>query len=346
MKPRVPIHCIIPPHMLREISARGDADLRAAALATLALSEQMRGRRMLMGPLHAAPSGGRKRRTIFDAGSGTDLPGRRLRGEGDEPTGDAAADEAWDGAGATWDLFFEEFQRDSVDGRGLRLDATVHFGREYDNAFWNGSQMVYGDGDGRLFDRFTRSVDVIGHELTHGVTQYEAKLDYEGQSGALNEHFSDVFGSLVKQRQAGQAAQDADWLVGAGLLLPGVRGKALRSMKEPGTAYDDPLLGADPQPGHMKNYQDVAWDNGGVHINSGIPNRAFCLAAIGIGGPAWLAAGRIWYVALCERLPHRSTFRAAATATLSVAGEIYGSGSREQNAVRHGWGEVGVSPAN
>src|SRR5262249_51203479 len=177
--------------------------LAAAALETITLSEQMRGRRALLGAFPSAGPAGRKRRAVYDASGGTELPGRIVRSEGDRSTGDPAADEAWDGAGETWDLFHDEYGRDSIDGRGVRLDSTVHFGRDYDNAFWNGNQMVYGDGDRRLFDRFTRSVDVIGHELTHGVTQHEAKLEYEGESGALNEHFSDVFGTLVRQRRLG-----------------------------------------------------------------------------------------------------------------------------------------------
>ena len=157
----------------------------------------------------------------------------------------------------------------------MKLDSTVHYGQEYNNAFWNGEQMVYGDGDGEIFQRFTKCIDVIGHELTHGVTQYEAALEYEGQPGALNESFSDVFGSLVKQYILKQNVDKADWLIGASLFAKKVKGVALRSMKDPGTAYDDPTIGKDPQSGHMKSYVKTSSDNGGVHINSGIPNRAF-----------------------------------------------------------------------
>ena len=147
-----------------------------------------------------------------------------------------------------------------------------------------------------MFNRFTVAVDVIGHELTHGVTQFEAKLAYWDQSGALNESFSDIFRSLVKQKKLNQTADQADWLIGAGLFTSNVKGLAIRSMKEPGTAYDDPLLGKDPQPAHMRHYVNTTSDNGGVHINSGIPNRAFYLAALEIGGHAWERAGKIWYM--------------------------------------------------
>ena len=154
----------------------------------------------------------------------------------------------------TYNFFKDIFDRNSIDTRGMKLDSTVHYGEDYNNAFWNGTQMVYGDGDGDIFQRFTKSIDVIGHELTHGVTQYEAALEYEGQAGALNESFSDVFGSLVKQYFLKQKVEKADWLIGNGLFTRKVNGIALRSMKEPGTAYDDPTIGKDPQPGHMKDY--------------------------------------------------------------------------------------------
>jgi Zn-dependent metalloprotease len=208
--------------------------------------------------------------------------------------------------------------------------------------------MVYGDGDEdmpvaqRLFNRFTIAVDVIGHELTHGVTQNEANLVYWDQSGALNESLSDVFGVMVKQYQLKQAAADADWLIGVGLLTSNVNGAALRSMKAPGTAYDDPVLGKDPQPAHMKDYVVTTQDNGGVHINSGIPNHAFYVTALNLGGYAWSKAGMIWYKTLTEKLSDRSNFQDAANLTYQAAGELYGNGSLEQQAVEGGWQEVGI----
>ena len=176
--------------------------------------------------------------------------------------------------------------------------ATVHYERNYDNAFWNGTQLVFGDGDGQVFDRFTKPVDVLGHELTHAVTEHTAGLVYQGQSGALNESVSDVFAVLPQAAAARPGRRRGDWLIGAGLFLPGVQARALRDMAAPGTAYDDPALGKDPQPGHMDDYVDTTDDNGGVHLNSGIPNRAFHLAATAIGGSSAEGAGRIWYAAL------------------------------------------------
>jgi Zn-dependent metalloprotease len=288
-----------------------------------------------------APTG-TKRRTVFDVKEGTSLPGDLVRGEGDPPTGDEAVDDAYDGAGITYDFFSEIYQRNSIDNRGLRLDSTVRYGQKYDNAFWNGNQMVYGEGDGQLFQRFTKCLDIIAHELTHGITSYTAALEYSDQSGALNESFSDVFGSLVKQRSLNQTADQADWLIGVGLFTPNVKGEAVRSMKAPGTAYDDPVLGKDPQPANMQSLYTGTQDNGGVHINSGVPNLAFYIAATEMGGSAWEKAGRIWYITLTQRLQQNSNFADAAQATISVAGELFGQNSLEQQAVQKGWQTVGV----
>jgi Zn-dependent metalloprotease len=333
---------ILPPHVLSAIIRNGTPAQRRRALATLGVSERLRGRREVLALVLAPVPAGRKRRTVYDAGHSTRLPGALVRGEGDPNSTDVAVNEAYDGAGSTYDLYFDEYGRNSIDGRGMRIDSTVHYGVAYDNAFWDGAQMVYGDGDGELFERFTISVDVIGHELTHGVTDSEAALEYHDQPGALNESFSDVFGSLVKQRQGKQTAAEADWIIGGGLFTPKVRGVGLRSLKAPGSAYSDPILGTDPQPSHMDRYDSSPEDNGGVHVNSGIPNHAFYLAAAAIGGFAWEKAGKIWYVALTERLRPKSDFSGAAKATEVVAGEIFGPGGAEQKAVGDAWRRVGL----
>lgn len=203
--------------------------------------------------------------------------------------------------------------------------------------------MVFGDGDGEIFLDFTIPIDVIGHELTHGVTQYTANLTYYGQPGALNESMSDVFGALIKQYTLGQTATEADWLIGAGLLAPGVSGKALRSMKEPGSAYDDDVLGKDPQPATMDDYVRTGRDNGGVHINSGIPNHAFYLAATALGGHAWERAGQIWFDVLTGGdLPERAMFTDFASLTVKAARERFGDGGDEFRAVAKAWEQVGV----
>ncbi|NUR17169.1 MAG: M4 family metallopeptidase, partial [Dermatophilaceae bacterium] len=282
-------------------------------------------------------------RTISDAKGTQTTPGTEVRAEGAPASKDEAVNEAYDGLGATWELWSAAYARDSLDGKGMPLLATVHYGRNYDNAFWDGSQMVFGDGDGVIFERFTRSVDVIGHELAHGVTEHTAGLLYQGQPGALNESISDVFGVLVKQHLLDQSAEQADWLIGADLLAPSVKGRALRDMRNPGTAYDDPRLGKDPQPAHMDHFVDTDDDNGGVHINSGIPNRAFVLAALAIGGNAWETAGSIWYAVVSgDGIKADCDFATFAGLTVAAAGRAHGDGSSEQAAVRSAWEQVGV----
>jgi Zn-dependent metalloprotease len=340
---RCPICCILPPHMVDEVIKNGDADDRGFALETLRVSEQFRGRRQTVAQFRGLVTpAGEKRRTVYDAKQGQKLPGTIVRSEGGPPSGDPAVDEAYDGAGATYDFFKEIFERNSIDGEGLRLDSTVHFDKSYNNAFWNGTQMVYGDGDGRMFDRFTKSIDVIGHELTHGITQYEAALVYQGEPGAINESMSDVFGIMVKQYALKQKAADSNWIIGEGLFTSKIKGAGIRSMKAPGTAYNDPVLGKDPQPDSVAKIYTGRADNGGVHINSGIPNRAFYIAATEMGGYAWEKAGKIWYITLRDRLRSRSSFRRMATTTLSVATELYGGSSAEYKAVEKGWKTVGV----
>ncbi|MFR9799605.1 M4 family metallopeptidase [Streptomyces sp. MS06] len=340
---------IVPPHVLDRLARHDDPALSVPARRTLQRDALERTRRRLttvIGAAAAAPRAGaepaRPHRTVYDARHGTELPGTEVRGEGGAPVADATVNRAHAGLGATFELYLTAYGRDSIDGQGMPLDATVHYGENYDNAFWNGEQMVFGDGDGEIFLDFTLPVDVIGHELTHGVTQHTANLAYFGQSGALNESMSDVFGSLIKQYALGQTAAEADWLIGAGLLAPRVNGKALRSMKAPGTAYDDDVLGKDPQPATMDGYVHTGRDNGGVHINSGIPNHAFCLAATALGGHAWERAGRIWYDVLTGgELRSEAQFTDFATLTVRAARERYGAGD-ELQAVQKAWEEVGV----
>lgn len=345
-----PLHCIIPPHMVEEIENNGTPRQREVAQANRSVSQAIRNERasIVTAAAPAAAAAG-KNRSVHTANNGTQLPGQKVRGEGEAPAGDAAVDEAYDGSGDTYDMYQQIYGRDSLDGNGMQLTSTVHYRQGYDNAFWNGQQMAYGDGDEdlpedeRLFNRFTKSLDVIGHELTHGVIQFSANLVYQNQSGALNESFADVFGALVRQWKSGQTADQADWLIGADLLTSNVNGQGIRSMKAPGTAYDDPVLGKDPQPGHMDDFVNTTGDNGGVHINSGIPNHAFYVTARELGGQAWTRAGRIWYLALTNgQLSSQADFQAAAALTHAVAGAEFGAGSTEQQAVVTGWKEVGI----
>jgi Zn-dependent metalloprotease len=346
-------HAIVPPYLLARIAAVQEptwAKAADAARATLAAPREYRPLRTRLrlsveepGTLvvESAPAADR---TIFDAKGREVLPGERVRGEDDGATGDVAVDEAFDGLGATFDFFWEAFGRSGIDGIGGALLATVHYGRDYDNAFWNGERMVFGDGDGEVFAGFTGSLSVIAHELTHGVTEYEGGLIYQGQSGALNESLSDVFGALAEQHHRGQSAAEASWLIGEGIFTADVQGDALRSLRAPGTAYDDDVLGRDPQPAHMDDYVQTPDDNGGVHINSGIPNHAFYLVADRLGGNAWERAGLIWYRTLTTgTVRPNADFTSFAAATLAAAEAEYGKGSEEVDAVRTAWIGVGVA---
>jgi Zn-dependent metalloprotease len=337
---------IVPPHVLEHAARHSDEQVRELVQRTLSLDHEQRLTRdaaQLIAQPPPATTPVAAKRTLHDAAHQESLPGRTVRAEGGAATGDQQVDEVYDWLGVTFDFYNAAYGRNSIDGAGLPLVATVHYSTDYDNAFWEGSQMVYGDGDQQIFKTFTGPLDVTGHELTHGVTQYSGGLDYQGQSGALNESLSDVFGSLVKQYHLGQTADQADWLIGQGMFTDSVNGVALRSMKAPGTAYDDPNLGKDPQPADMSGYVQTDSDNGGVHINSGIPNHAFYLVATTIGGHAWEKAGRVWYDTLTSRrVPTGADFALFASMTYATAGTLFGDKSTESDAVRDAWTKVGV----
>lgn len=350
MQRTYPVMGIVPPHMLEAIIKSGTAEERDWALNNLAVDTTHRSARITKhfavaadrASLTALPAPN-KDREIYTAKNTTGLPGTLVRKEGQPKSGDVAVDEAYDGLGYTFDLYWNVYKRNSIDNAGMSLLGTVHYGNKYDNAFWNGSQMVFGDGDGVYFNRFTISVDVIGHELTHGVTAHLANLAYHDQPGALNESISDCFGSMVKQYALNQTSAQADWLIGAGLFTSKVKGVALRSMKAPGTAYNDTVLGKDPQPATMSGYVNTTSDNGGVHINSGIPNHAFYLAAIALGGNSWEKAGLIWYATLSDsRLSSNAQFQDFANLTTDNAGKLFGEA--EQQAVFQAWIQVGITP--
>jgi Zn-dependent metalloprotease len=341
------INCITPPHILKKLIDNSDSRIRDAALRTLLSTSRLRGERAVRGLLAPAlATSTHGRRTLFDCANSNSVSSATVARTEDGPaSGDDSVNTAFDGLGSTRDFYKEVFDRDSIDGRGMRLNGYVHFGSAFNNAFWDGSHMVFGDGDGVLFTDFTGSLDVIGHELTHGVTELTAGLTYHNQPGALNESISDVFGSLVKQWARKQTADQADWLIGAEIFTPDIDADALRSMKAPGTAYNNKLFGRDPQPDHMSKFVMLPdtdeGDNGGVHINSGIPNKAFFLTATGIGGNAWEAPGHIWYAAL-KASSEMTNFQEFADLTHVTSGQLFGSQSAEQQAVVSAWKEVGI----
>lgn len=344
-----PFCCIVPEYVLRAIVERGVAPQNTinACHSTIEKIRQIQDARIQHGQrtesaqqqqvAEAASTLRHLKRTVYDAQNSWDFKnppkdkfmikeGGVLISEEEDPTKNA--NECYIGFKKTYDFYFDFFKRDSIDGRGLKLDGFVHFGEDFGNAIWDGKDMIFGDGDGFIFDGFTDELDVIAHEFTHGVVQYTSPLNYTLQSGALNESLADVFGVMVKQwaedPEHPQTVDQANWLIGEGIWAEGINGRALRDMKNPGTAYNDRFVGKDPQPAHWDHFQELelSVDSGGVHINSGIPNRAFYLAASMIGGYAWEGAGPIWYKALTSgKLGENATFKEFADLTIENASE-------------------------
>jgi Zn-dependent metalloprotease len=313
--------------MAEQMARAADPRIRAQALVSLAHATAVRAARGVAGEVGrqavAAPAPAGRQRLVYTANNKDMLPGRLVRSEGEPPTADPCVNEAYDFSGDTYDFYLERFGRNSLD-----------------NAFWDGGQMAYGDGDGVVFQCFTRSLEVVAHELTHGVQAFTSDLVYRGQSGAINEHFADVFGVLVRQWRRQETGQRANWLVGADILVPAPTRRAIRDMERPGTAYvADPVLGTDPQSDHMARIYAGSADAGGVHINSGIPNRAFVLFAQAVGGPAWDTPGGVWYEALL-RLPRTATFATLAKTTARIATERVSAAAGK--ACRAAWKQVGL----
>jgi Zn-dependent metalloprotease len=340
---------MIPPHVHRHIATHArKKSTREKAARALEVAEGIRTARTSYAADRARGDHSYKQGSPPPSITTTDALNNELshdnrvaRRDGEPKTGDEAVDEAHDGAAYILRHFRERHGRNSLDDAGMDLFSVVHFGRDFGNAMWTGREMVYGDGDRELFNRFTASFDVIVHEFCHGLTEHTCDLVYRNQPGALNEHVSDAFGAALRQLRDGATSVQADWLIGKELLADGVNGMALRSMIRPGTAYDDPNLGKDPQPDHVDRLWRGRGDSGGVHINSGIPNKAFALAASDAGGFAADTVLPVWYATLTDpRIAPRTQFREFALTTVDHARGL--GGTRLEQAVRGGWLEVGV----
>jgi Zn-dependent metalloprotease len=273
--------------------------------------------------------------TVYDCKNTQSLPGTPVANPGG--SSDMTANRAFDTTHAVIDFYRECFGRNSVDDAGMTLMSSIHYGVRYDNAFWNGSQMTYGDGDGQVFTDFTKSDDVIGHELTHGVTQFTAGLNYSDEPGALNESVSDVFGAMFHQWRRKETVAQADWLVGPGVLGPVALQKGytcLRDLAAPGSRHC-----LSPQPSHYRDYIP----QGDPHGNSGIPNHAFYLAATTIGGQAWEKAGKVWYAALTSDKARPSTnFGEFAALTRAAAKSLFPRDTNVYRGVDEAWTRVGI----
>lgn len=250
---------------------------------------------------------------------------------------DGAAVDAHAYAGQTYDYFLDVHNRNSYDGNGAQLVSTVHYGRSYNNAFWSGSQMVYGDGDGNTFIPLSGALDVIAHELTHAVTDTTADLIYQNESGAINESMSDIFGTMVEYH----FNNNPDWQVGEDIYTPNVAGDALRSM-------EDPTLSGDPD--HYSKRYTGTGDYGGVHINSGISNKAAYLLANGgthygvtVSGIGNDKTGDIYYRTLTQYLTPNSNYSHFRASTIQAATDLYGASSPEVASVKAAFSAVGVN---
>ena len=354
-----PDHCIIPPYMLKRLMESDNKKVADMAIETNFRSFRFRNDRIffhkaslqertILGLIAKQTGKEILKMEVYDCRQKTDFINASLLwdSKNNQKITSVAGKNVIKGGKASWDFYWQLFGRNSIDNRGMLIKQYVHFDKGMDNAYWDGRRMVYGDGDGIVFSSFTSDIDVIGHELTHGVTENEANLDYENQAGALNESFSDIFGIMIKQRFNNQDVKKSNWLIGERVLI-GPK-YALRSLKAPGTAYiNHPELGTDPQPSTMDKYQNLpntqSGDFGGVHINSGIPNFAFYVAAFNMGGYAWEKAGRIWYAVLTDvNLSQNAKFADVKNLTIVHAEKMFGLNSQEVSAVKQGWSEAKV----
>jgi len=272
---------------------------------------------------------------VFNCGHGTTLPGVPIANPGS--SSDGAAKRAFAETTQVVKFYQSLFGRNSLDNAGMTLISSIHYGVKYNNAGWTGSQMKYGDGDGNIFIDFTKSTDVIGHELTHGVTQFTAGFGYSNQAGGLNESMSDVFGSMFRQWRAKQTVQSADWLIGKEIMGPGAKARGftcLRDMADPAASH---CLA--PQPTKFSQYQNGM----DPHDSSGIPNLAFYKAAMGVGGKSWEKTGQIWYQALTGFAPSPNMkMKAFADRTREVAKTLYPATPAIASAVDQAWKGVGL----
>ena len=338
----------VPKRLLRHLAGEADDEQRKALHAQIDHSSKLRATRAVHTVALPAGKTGKQllHRQVFDAQGQVFLPGKLLRDEDDPPVRDKEADQAYENVGVALRFYKDVLGRDSVDGRGMRIDASVHYGMGFVNAMWTGQQMAVGDGDGHQVRGLAHSLGIIAHEFSHGVTQHLVKGGLgivqvtgqppalKGEAGALNESFCDVFASMIKQWHAGQEVKDADWLIGEDILAPRA-GKAVRSLKDPGNrklTYAD-----DDQIKDYKRYKPT--DE--AHKASGIANHAFYLAATSLGGHSWEKLGAVWLKAF-DRLRSRATFLAAAHATVDVAAALHGKGSRPHDAVKAAWKRVNV----
>lgn len=272
---------------------------------------------------------------LFNCQHGSILPGVAVPNP--QASGDATIKRTHKNTADVAKFFKQVFGRNSLDGQGMDLISSVHFGNKYNNAFWNGQQMTYGDGDNNIFVDFTRGNDVIGHELTHGLTQFTSQFVYANEPGGLNESMSDVFGSMFRQWQAKQTVKVADWLIGADIMGPAAKAQGFTCLRDMAKPNSPKALA--PQPSHFSAYHPGM----DPHTSSGIPNNAFYRAAMAVGGKSWEKVGKVWFQALTGYgSTPQLTMKQFADRTRTVAGQMFPAGGTVKKAVDTAWKAVGL----
>ncbi len=338
--------CIVPNDVLVRLAGDKDltSELRKGAADSASISDALRRVRHESGALTAASRAvgahllqlaATPKVTVYDCRGTQTLPGAAVSSPG--KSADATAKRGFTETTSVAKFYKKVFGRNSIDDAGMTMMSSIHFGTRYNNAMWNGSQMIYGDGDGKLFVDFTKGNDVIGHELTHGVTQHTLQLGYSADAGGLNESLSDCFGSMFRQWEAAQTVDKADWLIGADIMGPTAKAKGytcLRNMADPAdrkalapqpTQYSQLTPGMDP------------------HYTSGPPNLAFCTACKTLGGKSWERIGQVWYrVMTTSGAQPTLTMPAFAARCRQVAQQMYPTQPAVSAAVDAGWKQVGL----
>lgn len=338
--------CFIPADTLRDLAKDEDfsAETRKGLLETARLDTQGRklreqARKMtslsqsLSSALRAlAPA---PKITVYDCAHAMTLPGTPI----DAParSADPTVRRTLDATNAVAKFYKSVFGRNSIDDAGMTMMSSVHYGANYNNAFWNGFQMTYGDGNGTIFIDFSLGDDVICHELTHGVTQYSLQLAYTNEAGGLNESLSDVFGSMFRQWRAGQDVASADWLIGKDIIGPQAAAKGYACLRDMANPAADHCLA--PQPRLFKDFKPGM----DPHTSSGIPNLAFCKAATRIGGKSWEKTGQIWYRAMTGfGTSPKLKMKTFADRTRQVASQLYPAEAATAAAIDSAWKAVGL----
>lgn len=340
-------HCtIIPGKVFKKLAQdpRFSDHQRKTFLDAAALDQQLRNARkaqtkataMLSGVSASVNLAATPIVSVYDCKNTQSLPGTPVAGP--QNSTDATAKRTFTETSEMVRFLATAFGRNSIDGQGMSLLSSIHFGIGFNNAFWNGTQMTYGDGDGNIFVDFTSANDVIAHELAHGLTQFTTQLNYTNQAGGLNESCSDVFGSMFRQWRGNQTVAQADWLIGKEIMGPAATQQGytcLRNMKNPA----DPHSLGGPQPIKFSQYK-TGMD---PHESSGIPNLAFYTAATAIGGKSWEKAGKIWYAALTQYAPSPNMKMSAfAKRTRAQAKALFPADPTVYSGVVAGWKKVGL----